>query len=87
MTKSPTVSVFHRRVAVGGLRMLDPGQSCTVVYLSGAWRLGEFSPGNRASAASKTYVAPSGGATIDTQGRASLAQLAADLADLRTKLS
>jgi len=35
-------------------------------------------------AAAMTYVAPSGGATIDTQCRASLAQLAADVTSIRT---
>ena len=36
--------------------------------------------------AAATYVAPAGGATIDAQARASLVQLAADVADLRTAL-
>jgi hypothetical protein len=33
-----------------------------------------------------TYAAPSGGTTVDSQARTSLAQLAADLADLRTQI-
>lgn len=41
----------------------------------------------KAAAPTVTYAAPSGGATIDTQARASLGQLATDLADLRTKLT
>ena len=41
---------------------------------------------NKAAVSSTTYAAPTGGATVDSQARASLVQLAADLADLRTKL-
>lgn len=40
----------------------------------------------RASTSSATYAAPSGGTTVDTQGRASLGQLAADLASLKAAL-
>jgi hypothetical protein len=39
-----------------------------------------------AGAAAATYVAPSGGATQDAEARASLAQLAVDVAALRTSL-
>lgn len=41
----------------------------------------------RAAAPTVTYAAATGGATIDTQARASQVQLAADLADLRAKLA
>lgn len=41
----------------------------------------------QALAPTSTYIAPSGGATVDTEARASLAQLAADLADLKIKLA
>ena len=40
----------------------------------------------RAAVSSATYAAPAGGATVDAEGRASLAQLAADLADMKAKL-
>lgn len=40
----------------------------------------------KAATSSATYVAPAGGTTIDTQARASLAQLAADLTDMKAKL-
>jgi hypothetical protein len=42
--------------------------------------------GGVAATSSATYAAPAGGATVDTEGRASLAQLAADLADMKAKL-
>jgi hypothetical protein len=41
---------------------------------------------HKAATSSATYVAPTGGTTIDTQARASLVQLAADLADMKAKL-
>lgn len=41
---------------------------------------------NKQDLAAATYVAPSGGATQDAEARASLAQLAADFADLRASL-
>lgn len=40
----------------------------------------------RAAAPASTYAAPAGGTTIDAEARATIAQLAADVADLRTKL-
>lgn len=39
-----------------------------------------------ASPGALTYVVPSGGSTIDTEGRASLAQVAVDTAAIRTQL-
>lgn len=45
-----------------------------------------FGPGV-AAAPSVTYAAPAGGATVDAEARTSLAQLAADLSDLRSKLA
>ncbi len=40
-----------------------------------------------ADAAALTYVAPTGGGTVDTQARASLVQLAADVTSIRTQLN
>jgi hypothetical protein len=40
----------------------------------------------RAATSSATYAAPAGGVTVDTECRASLGQLAADVADIKTKL-
>jgi hypothetical protein len=40
----------------------------------------------KATTSSATYAAPAGGTTVDTQARASLAQLAADLADMKAKI-
>lgn len=41
----------------------------------------------KAAAPTTTYAAPTGGATTDAECRASLAQLASDVADLKTKLA
>lgn len=41
----------------------------------------------QAATPAATYVAPSGGTTVDDEARASLAQLAADLTDLQAKLT
>ena len=48
--------------------------------------VGTVKPVFRAAVSSATYAAPAGGATVDAEGRASLAQLAADLADMKAKL-
>ena len=37
--------------------------------------------------ATGSYAAPSGGTTVDAEGRTALAQLATDMASLRTKLN
>lgn len=52
-------------------------------FLNGKWRL--VGPGT-ATPAAPTYSAPVGGATVDAEARTSLAQLAGDLAALRTAL-
>jgi hypothetical protein len=58
------------------------------------WKVRPLGGGLQAAASSSTYVAPSttyvapsGGTTVDTQARASLAQLAADVAALKTALA
>lgn len=50
----------------------------------GKWMLTDWIM-NIQTAPITTYVAPAGGATVDAEARASLAQLAADVANLRTK--
>jgi hypothetical protein len=50
------------------------------------WQVRLINGSPKAATSSATYAAPSGGATVDTQGRASLAQLAVDLADMKAKL-
>jgi hypothetical protein len=73
--------VFNRTPAQSGASS-NAGWKCRTAGTPGTWD--KF--GGCAAAPTATYAAPSGGTTVDTEGRASLAQLAADLADLKTKL-
>lgn len=61
------------------------GWVCTVTGTPGTWVAFGIAGGAQAATSSATYAAPSGGATVDTQARASLAQLAVDLADMKAK--
>lgn len=72
--------VYNIGAAVGGIGgwLLDSGGTFRACGIVGAIR---------ATAPTVTYAAPAGGATVDTEARASLAQLATDVADLRTKLA
>lgn len=62
-------------------------RAVTYVYLTdyAKWMPVNNPEMTRQTAPSATYVAPAGGATVDTECRAALAQLAADLASLRSK--
>lgn len=71
--------VWNRSMAVGS----PIGWVCTVAGTPGTW---VGIPG-QVSASMTTYATPSGGATVDRECRASLAQLAADLTDLKSKLA
>jgi hypothetical protein len=62
------------------------GWVCTATGTPGTWVAFGIAGGAQAATSSATYAAPSGGTTVDTQARASLAQLAADLADMKSKL-
>lgn len=70
--KGPTIFLIYRLVAT------------KTWYI---WPVGGTIKGAAvADPAALTYVAPTGGATIDTQARASLVQLAADVTSIRTQL-
>lgn len=75
--------VINRTPAVGGVA----AWACRTAGTPGTWEPVGIVGAVRAAAPSTTYAAPSGGTTIDTEGRASLAQLAADVADLKAKLA
>lgn len=59
------------------------GWACVTAGTPGTW---STIPG-QADAPATTYAPPSGGTTVDAQARVSLAQLAADVGDLKTKLA
>lgn len=84
-TGSPESSVI---AGPGSIWIRTDGAAGTTLYVkeSGNSNTG-WRPMGKATAPTTTYAAPSGGATQDAECRASLAQLAVDLADLKTKLA
>lgn len=72
--------VYNIGAAVGGIGgwLLDSGGTFRACGIVGAIR---------AAQPTVTYVAATGGATVDAEARAALVQLAADVADIRTKLA
>lgn len=72
--------VYNIGAAVGGIGgwILDSGGTFRACGIVGAIR---------AAQPTVTYVAATGGATVDAEARAALVQLAADVGDIRTKLA
>jgi hypothetical protein len=84
--------VFNRTPAQSGASS-NAGWKCRTAGTPGTWDKFGGCAAAPTVTYSLTYAAPAGGTTVDTEGRASLAQLAADVAklaadnaDLRTKL-
>lgn len=71
--------------STGANKTINPGEVVALRMISGRDCV-EIGGAPQAATSSATYVAPSGGTTVDTEARAALAQLAADHADLVAQL-